>query len=73
MEELKAAMDEVAAKSSPDLQLIDRIGMVSVPCFQKSLMKFGQKFTTSPKLTTCGKFESEKASIMNQGTFHEVI
>jgi len=28
-EELKSAMDEVAAKSSPDLQLIDRIGMAS--------------------------------------------
>lgn len=31
-------MDEVAAKSSPDLQLIDRIGMASDPCFQMDEM-----------------------------------
>lgn len=50
-EELKSAMDEVAAKSSPDLQVIDRIGMVSVPCFQMDDIweKYHEK---SPKLTT---------------------
>lgn len=30
-EELKLCMDEVADKSSPDLQLIDRIGIASAP------------------------------------------
>lgn len=57
MEELKSAMDEVAAKSSPDLQLIDRIGMVSAPCFQMDDI-WAKNHEKSPKLTKKNKFES---------------
>ena len=61
MEELKSAMDEVAAKSSPDLHLIDRIGMVSVPCFQMDDI-WGKK---SRKITQAHK---KKASLNHGDT-----